>query len=139
MSQEELQRIKVIDNAVTGRISVREASEYINVSERQIKCGQWARYVGRRSKTFTIVLGPLKLERAYFHCSVCLHGFCPRDQQLGLADSALSPGVTRMVGTVGAMVSFAEGSQLLSELAGLRRRCQTGGTNGRSFGFSHRR
>ena len=83
------------------------------------QCGQWARYAGRREKTFTSILGPLKLERAYFHCSGCGHGFCPRDQQLGLENTALSPAVTRMVGAVGAMVSFEEGSQLLAELAGL--------------------
>ena len=82
-------------------------------------CGQSARSAGRREKTFTSVLGPLKLERAYFHCSGCGHGFCPRDQQLGLDNTALSPAVTRMIGTVGAMVSFQEGSQLLAELAGL--------------------
>ena len=37
MSQEELQRIKVIENTVAGRITVREAAEYLNLSERQIK------------------------------------------------------------------------------------------------------
>ena len=83
------------------------------------QCGQWARYAGRRAKSFTSVLGPLKLERAYFHCSGCGHGFCPRDRRIGLDHTTLSPAVTRMVGSVGAMVSFEEGSQLLSELAGL--------------------
>ncbi len=82
-------------------------------------CGESARYVGRREKTFASVLGPLRLARAYFHCAHCGHGFCPRDQQLGLENTVLSPAVTRMVGTVGAMVSFEEGSQLLAELAGL--------------------
>jgi hypothetical protein len=82
-------------------------------------CGETARYVGRRKKTFASVLGPLRLERAYFHCARCGHGFCPRDKQLGLENTVLSPAVTRMVGTVGAMVSFEEGSQLLAELAGL--------------------
>lgn len=37
MSQEELQRIKVIDNTVCGKISVKEAAEYLNLSERQVK------------------------------------------------------------------------------------------------------
>jgi hypothetical protein len=82
-------------------------------------CGETARYVGRREKTFASVLGPLRLARAYFHCGHCGHGFCPRDKQLGLENTVLSPAVTRMVGTVGAMVSFEEGSQLLAELAGL--------------------
>ena len=80
-------------------------------------CGRLVRYIGRRSKTFVSILGPLVLERAYFHCSECGHGFCPRDRQLGLTDTHLSPAVTRMIATVGAMVSFEEGSQLLIELA----------------------
>lgn len=83
------------------------------------RCGQRARYAGRRKKTFQSVLGPLNLERAYYHCRACGHGFYPRDRHFGLEATSLSPAVTRMIGTVGAMVSFEEGSQLLTELAGL--------------------
>jgi hypothetical protein len=82
-------------------------------------CGQEARLVGRRSKRVQSVLGPLQLERAYYHCSSCGHGFCPRDEHLGIENTSLSPALTRMVGTVGAMVSFQEGSELLTELAGV--------------------
>jgi hypothetical protein len=78
------------------------------------RCGRPARYAGRRAKT---VLGALTLDRAYYHCAVCDAGFCPRDRALGLQDSSLSPAVTRMVGRVGAMVSFVEGSALMQELA----------------------
>lgn len=84
------------------------------------RCGQAARYVDRRSKTFHSALGPLQLERAYYHCSSCGQGFCPRDRALGLEDTSLSPAVTRMVATVGALVSFEEGSELLRELAGVQ-------------------
>ena len=82
-------------------------------------CGQPARYAGRRDKTFESVLGPLRLERAYYHCELCEAGFCPRDRALGLESESLSPGVLRMVGRVGAMVSFEEGHELLRELAGV--------------------
>jgi len=82
-------------------------------------CGQTARYAGRRSKLFHSILGPLTLHRAYYHCAACGHGFCPRDRQLGLRETCLSPAVTRMIAAVGAMVSFEEGSQLLHELAGV--------------------
>jgi transposase len=37
LSQEQVQRIKVIENAVAGRITIREAAEYLNLSERQVK------------------------------------------------------------------------------------------------------
>lgn len=82
-------------------------------------CGQSARYVGRRAKSFRSVLGPLRLERAYYHCAGCGRGFCPRDRALRLEGSSLSPAVTRMTAAVGALVSFQEGSDLLKELAGV--------------------
>ena len=82
-------------------------------------CGQPARYAGRRRKTFETALGPMTLERAYYHCQACEGGFCPRDQALGLVDTSLSPAVMRMVGQAAAMVSFTESSELLHDLAGV--------------------
>jgi hypothetical protein len=82
-------------------------------------CGRAARYAGRRTKQVESVLGPLRLERAYYHCSSCGHGYCPWDKHLSIENTSLSPALTRMVGTVGAMVSFQEGSELLTELAGV--------------------
>lgn len=87
--------------------------------QRDCPCGQKARYVDRRAKTFQTILGPLRLERAYYHCRHCEQGFCPRDEALNLVQTSLSPAVTRMVGAVGAMVSFQEGGELLRELAGV--------------------
>lgn len=83
-------------------------------------CGKLARYIGRRAKTWVSVLGPLRLERAYYHCAACGGGFCPRDRALGLEAGPLSPAVTRMTAAVGALVSFQEGSALLKELAGVQ-------------------
>src|SRR6516165_12087186 len=83
------------------------------------RCGGEAHFAGRRSQQFHSVLGPLRLERAYYHCSSCGHGCCPRDRQLGMENTSLSPALTRMTGTVGAMVSFQEGSELLQELVGV--------------------
>lgn len=83
-------------------------------------CGEQARYAGRRSKWLQCVLGTLRFKRAYYHCARCQTGFCPRDRQLGLDSGSLSPALQRMVGTVGALVSFQEGSELLEELAGVR-------------------
>ena len=59
MSQEQLQRIKVIENAVEGRISVGEAAEVLGLSTRQVKrlkgrsvgkLADWV-YHGNRGKT----------------------------------------------------------------------------------------
>jgi len=82
-------------------------------------CGKDAHYAGRRRKTITTVLGDITLERAYYHCEACKGGFCPRDRALGVLGTSLSPAVTRMAGLVAAMVSFAESSELMQELAGV--------------------
>ena len=83
-------------------------------------CGQSARRVERREKSFTCALGTLRLNRAYYHCAKCKTGFCPRDRELGLEGTSLSPAVTRMVGLVASMNSFKESSELMRELAGVR-------------------
>ena len=85
----------------------------------QCLCGKVARYAGRRDKTFKTTLGEMTLSRAYYHCDNCEIGFCPRDRTLCMTDTSLSPAVTRMVGLTAALVSFAESSELLHELAGV--------------------
>ena len=82
-------------------------------------CGEPALYHGRHQKTFESVLGPLDLERAYYHCAQCQSGFCPRDRALRLEMFSLTPGVLRMTGSTAALVSFEESSALLHELAGV--------------------
>jgi hypothetical protein len=37
LSQKELQRVKVIENAVAGHITVAEAAKLLSLSERQVK------------------------------------------------------------------------------------------------------
>jgi len=82
-------------------------------------CGAVALYHGRHEKTFESVLGPLRLERAYYHCAKCQSGFCPRDRVLRMERFSLTPGVLRMTGSAAALVSFEESSALLQELAGV--------------------
>ena len=95
-------------------------------------CGQPARYIDRRAKTFVSAppggprrwlrassVGAIRLERAYYHCPACGHGFCPRDEALGLESSSLTPGVLRMAASAAALVSFEESRGLLHELGGV--------------------
>jgi len=83
-------------------------------------CGQSARYVDRRAKDFSTVLGVLRLERAYYCCAHCHQGHCPRDAALGLDSCSLSPGLRRMIGIVASLASFEESSRLLQDLAGVQ-------------------
>lgn len=108
--------LRVMGKAVAQRLNADHSDETGPVV---CACGAETRYAGRRPKTFTTVVGPLTLERAWYHCDRCGHGFAPRDRALGLDRSSLSPAVLRMTGLVAAHVSFAESSNLLKELAGL--------------------
>jgi hypothetical protein len=88
--------------------------------ERPCSCGGQAQYHGRHEKTFESVLGPLRLQRAYYYCAQCESGFCPRDRALRMEMFSLTPGVLRMTGSAAGLVSFEESSALLHELAGVQ-------------------
>lgn len=73
-----------------------------------------------RPKTLVSLLGTLRLERHYYHCADCGHGFCPWDTVLRLTPAALSPAAEEVTALVGCQTSFAEGSErTLTKLAGL--------------------
>ena len=108
------------------RLAARALEQQLNADlsdhagpELPCSCGGLAQYHGRHDKTFESVLGPLHLKRAYYHCTKCQSGFCPRDHALRLELFSLTPGVLRMTGSAAALVSFAESSSLLHELAGV--------------------
>jgi len=81
--------------------------------------GASAQYHGRHEKSFESVLGPLPLQRAYYHCDQCQSGFCPRDRALGLESFSMTPGVLRMTASAAALASFEESRGLWHELAGV--------------------
>jgi hypothetical protein len=110
--------LRLAARAVAQRLNA-DTADHVGPTVPCPHCGQPARYTGRRAKTFQSVLGDLPLIRAAYHCAACGAGVCPRDAALGLDGTSLSPAVTRMIGVVGAMVSFAEGHALLHDLAGV--------------------
>ncbi len=67
------------------------------------------------------LLGPIRLQRHYYHCARCAAGFCPWDGVLQLTAPALSPGAEEVACIAGVQASFAEASQKgLQRLTGLR-------------------
>ncbi len=83
------------------------------------KCaaGHQAGYAGRRPKTVSTVLGAVQVMRAWYHCGECQRGFAPRDEQLGVAGTALSPGLTQMTARAGSEVPFGRAAALVKDLA----------------------
>ena len=111
------QALRLAARALEQRLNA-DTSDHAG-AELPCSCGEPAQYRGRHEKTFESVLGPLRLERAYYHCAQCQSGFCPRDHALRLELFSLTPGVLRMTGSTAALVSFEESSALLHELAGV--------------------
>ena len=112
------QALRLAARALEQRLNA-DTSDHAG-AELPCDCGEPAQYRGRHEKTFESVLGPLRLERAYYHCDRCQGGFCPRDRALRLELFSLTPGVLRMTGSAAALVSFQESSSLLHELAGVK-------------------
>jgi len=122
----DLEAVEMAARRQVLRLAARALEQRLNADtsdhagpEQPCSCGGSAQYHGRHEKTFESALGPLRLERAYYHCERCESGFCPRDRALGLEGSSLSPGVLRMTASTAALVSFEESSGLLHELAGV--------------------
>lgn len=88
----------------------------------RIDCGagHHAAFVGYRDKNLDTVLGRVVVRRAYYHCTDCGHGNVPRDDDLGVTDASLSPGLRRMTARAAAAEPFATAADLLAELAGIR-------------------
>jgi hypothetical protein len=87
----------------------------------RLPCGQGheAEFTDYRDKTFDTVLGPVTLRRAWYSCAECKHGFAPRDAELGIAGTSLSPGLTVMNDIAAATGPFAKAAGLLESLAGI--------------------
>ena len=62
---------------------------------------------------------PVTLNCAWYHCAACKHGLAPRDTELGVAGTPLSPGLTEMNDKVAAAGPFAGAARLLEHLAGV--------------------
>jgi len=88
---------------------------------RGIECraGHTAEFVDYRNKHLVTVLSPIELERAYYYCETCREGWVPKDADLDIVGTSLSPGVRRMIGQVGGKEAFNDGRKDLEALAGI--------------------
>ena len=88
----------------------------------RVPCGQGheAGFAGYRDKSFDTALGLVTVPRAWYHCAACGHGLAPRDAELGVAGTSMSPGLAAMNDLAAAAVPFAQAASLLEELAGVR-------------------
>lgn len=68
-----------------------------------------------------LLVGSIRVDRAYYHCIHCHSGCCPRDGELRLGPCALSPAASWVTALAGVLGSFGEAAtKTLVELSNLR-------------------
>jgi hypothetical protein len=82
-------------------------------------CGYQAHYRELRSKPVLTALGPVEVSRPYYLCPQCHTGQFPADVELDIENTEFSPGVRRMLATVGQEAAFDRGRQQMKLLADL--------------------
>jgi hypothetical protein len=88
----------------------------------RVPCGNGheAVFAGYRDKSFDTVLGLVTVTRAWYHCAKCGRGLAPRDAELGVTGTSMSPGLAAMNDLAAAAGPFAAAARLLEEIGGVR-------------------
>jgi hypothetical protein len=82
-------------------------------------CGHQAHYHEQRSKPVLTAVGQVEVSRPYYVCPRCHTGQFPEDVELDIEHTEYSPGVRRMLATVGQAAPFDQGRQQMQLLADL--------------------
>ena len=85
-------------------------------------CGESARFVNYRPKTFTSLVGDFHIERGYYHCSHCNCGHFPLDAALRVSQERLTPAAQEVIALAGIESSFTTvADRALYKLTGIER------------------
>ena len=106
---------QVVERVVAARVAVADPAPPACAS-----CGAQMRCVARaRPRQLQGLVGDYTLRRPYYVCRTCQTGQAPLDAQLGLDGSALSPGLSRVVGRLGLAHAFGEAADQVAEALGV--------------------
>lgn len=97
-------------------------------------CGKTARYVADYSRRYVTRHGTLFLERAYYYCAACRHGFCPLDARLALSAGEYSPAVVALSARFAGYLPLRQAARELGVVCGLALSANTIGTHARLVG-----
>jgi len=81
--------------------------------------GHASEFLEYRKKGVMTVLGKVEVNRAYYYDRQCRNGMCPKDKDLDIEGTSLSPGVRRIMARVGAYRAFGLGHEDIKEMVGI--------------------
>ena len=82
-------------------------------------CGKSLHRKRCEPKTISTAQGRFVLDRPYFYCGECRHGFCPLDEALGLAPGRHQYDVQKQLTRLAAKLPFEEASEVLEQLTAI--------------------
>ena len=107
-----------VGSIILGKLLSSDNGDYRG---RTLPCekGHVSEFKEYRDKELLTVLGPVKVNRAYYYDQECRKGCCPKDTVLDIVGTSFSPGVRRIMGRVGAYRPFGLGHEDIKEMAGI--------------------
>ncbi len=82
------------------------------------KCGKQLHTRGKHKRQLESLIGGFVLERPYFYCTTCEHGFYPLDEALGLASSAKQYDIQALEAWLGSEMPFETASEAYQRCTG---------------------
>jgi hypothetical protein len=113
------QKIQLLGQGLLQRLVNRQANGY-HGSSIFCQCGGSMKFMQHRGRNVHTILGWIKINRAYYHCSGCGTGLAPYDKAGGLGAEQLSPGLAKACCLLAVDNSFEQVSQKIEQLFGQR-------------------
>lgn len=82
------------------------------------QCHRKMKSTGRRAKRIRTLCGPVRLERRIYYCSECGQTRVPLDERLGIVDTRITPGLSRVICRSALELPYRQSQQLLSDSLG---------------------
>ena len=101
---------------VEGLIERRHGRYRVQAEAECPRCGRRLKARPNRSRTVETLVGPVSLERPYFYCTFCQHGFYPLDEALGLSGGSKQWDVQQAAAKLALEMPHQRASTLLGEL-----------------------
>lgn len=82
-------------------------------------CGRPLTARGTPARTVETLLGAVRLERPYFYCGACKHGFSPLDEALALSPQRKQPDLQKAGVRLAVELPYETAAELMQELTGV--------------------
>ena len=116
LEQHAVRLVKEVGNALLAGVC-QLAAPAVPARHVACACGQVARYQRWRPAQVLTVLGPITVQRPYYHCAHCHQGSAPLDAQLALCAGSISAGLDELLALLGATEdSFEAAAAVLDRL-----------------------